>query len=415
LTATIVFVFAAPALALAQAAEPLQPLIDATADGGLLRLPPGVYAGPAVISRPMVLDGAGAVVVTGNKAGTVLTLNGQKITVQGLRLKDSGTRHENFDACLRIANASFSIIKDNVLENCLVAVDLHEANNNVLRRNQIRGGEPNLAIRGDALRAWRSNNNRVEHNVVVDHRDGLLFKYSNDNVIVGNSVANGRYGTHFMYSSGNVAQGNSYSFNTVGLFSMYSHSLCVVGNRVVHGNGPAGIGIGVKEASAIDIENNEVLGNAIGLYMDDSPFDPDEVNTVKGNRFAFNGIAVQFHNNKEGNTFSRNIFVSNLTDVAARSGGATASLWRGNYWDNYEGFDRQGKGVGNTPYEIYAYADRIWADVPMTAFYRASPVFETIDFLERLAPFSSPRLVMRDDQPLLQTPSPDNAQCGVKQ
>jgi len=305
--------------------------------------------------------------------------------------------------------------KMTVLENCLVAVDLHEANNNVLRRNQIRGGEPNLAIRGDALRAWRSNNNRVEHNVVVDHRDGLLFKYSNDNVIVGNSVANGRYGTHFMYSSGNVAQGNSYSFNTVGLFSMYSHRLCVVGNRVVHGNGPAGIGIGVKEASAIDIENNEVLGNAIGLYMDDSPFDPDEVNTVKGNHFAFNGIAVQFHNNKEGNTFSRNIFVSNLTDVAARSGGATASLWRGNYWDNYEGFDRQGKGVGNTPYEIYAYADRIWADVPMTAFYRASPVFETIDFLERLAPFSSPRLVMRDDQPLLQTPSPDNAQCGVKQ
>jgi nitrous oxidase accessory protein len=51
-------------------------------------------------------------------------------------------------------------------------------------------------------------------------------------------------------------------------------------------------------------------------------------------------------------------------------------------------------------YEFYAYADQIWMDVPMAQFFKASPMLESLDFLERLAPFSSPQLVLRDESPL---------------
>jgi nitrous oxidase accessory protein len=51
------------------------------------------------------------------------------------------------------------------------------------------------------------------------------------------------------------------------------------------------------------------------------------------------------------------------------------------------------------PHEIYAYADRIWIETPMAKFFRNSPVMELLDFLERLAPFSSPSLVLRDNKP----------------
>jgi nitrous oxidase accessory protein len=39
-------------------------------------------------------------------------------------------------------------------------------------------------------------------------------------------------------------------------------------------------------------------------------------------------------------------------------------------------------------------------DVPPAQFFKGSPMLEVIDFLERLAPFSSPDLLVRDETPL---------------
>jgi nitrous oxidase accessory protein len=398
--------------AAAEGLPSLQTLVDATPEGGVLRPPPGTYAGPVVLTRPIVIDGAGAVRVSGEDVGTVMTLHGKQITVQGLTIEHSGKRHENLDSCIRLENASFNVVRDNELEGCLIGVDLRQSDSNIVRRNRIRGTEPELDIRGDAMRIWRSNDNRIENNVIVDHRD-VLFEYSNRNLLLGNTISNGRYGTHFMNASDNVAKGNVYTHNSVDLFSMYSDDLCLIDNRITHANGPAGIGIGLKEASRLTIENNEILGNAIGLYVDGSPFEPDSANKIRGNRWAFNAVAVEFHSNNPGNTFERNAFSSNYSDVVAQGGdGATATKWRRNFWDAYEGFDRQRRGVGETPFEIYAYADQLWSDVPMTSFYRGSPVFEAIDFLARLAPFSQPRLVLRDEEPATRSATAPPPDCG---
>ena len=37
--------------------------------------------------------------------------------------------------------------------------------------------------------------------------------------------------------------------------------------------------------------------------------------------------------------------------------------------------------------------------MPIARFFRSSPVMELLDFLERLAPFSSPDVILRDEQP----------------
>ena len=57
-------------------------------------------------------------------------------------------------------------------------------------------------------------------------------------------------------------------------------------------------------------------------------------------------------------------------------------------------------GYGDTAHEEYAYADQIWMEIPNARFFKTSPVLELLDFLERLAPFSSPSLQARDDKPL---------------
>ncbi|MDH5736323.1 MAG: nitrous oxide reductase family maturation protein NosD, partial [Gammaproteobacteria bacterium] len=95
-------------------------------------------------------------------------------------------------------------------------------------------------------------------------------------------------------------------------------------------------------------------------------------------------------------------FKSNINQVSVSDGGtANRNKWDGNYWDDYQGFDLNKDAIGDTPYEYYSYADRIWMDVPGAEFFKGSPVLEVLDFLERLAPFSPPELVMKDNRPKL--------------
>ena len=88
-----------------------------------------------------------------------------------------------------------------------------------------------------------------------------------------------------------------------------------------------------------------------------------------------------------------------LVGPDGHAGDPENDFWYGIVWDDYQGFDRNRDGVGDTPHEIYAYADRIWMATPEAKFFRSSPVLELLDFLERLAPFSHPTLVLRDSAP----------------
>ena len=160
------------------------------------------------------------------------------------------------------------------------------------------------------------------------------------------------------------------------------------------------MGIGFKESSNVVVEGNVLLYCAKGIYLDISPYEPDATNQFIGNRFAYNGVGVTFHSDWHGNVFRDNEFVGNFTQVAVRGGGSAArNTWEGNRWDDYQGFDRDDDGLGDSAYELYSYADRIWQERPEAAFFRGSPLFEAIDFLDRLAPFSAPTLVLRDGLP----------------
>jgi nitrous oxidase accessory protein len=181
---------------------------------------------------------------------------------------------------------------------------------------------------------------------------------------------------------------------------MYSDGVELRGNHITGGVGATGMGIGFKETSDVLIEGNSILYCAKGIYLDVSPYQPDTTNRILSNRIAYNGVGVLFHSDWHSNVFRDNDFRGNFTQVAVRGGGsARRNTWESNRWDDYRGFDRDADGRGDTPYELFAYADRIWLEVPPAAFFRGSPLFEAIDFLDRLAPFSEPTLIVRDASP----------------
>ena len=319
-------------------------------------------------------------------------------TLKGLTLRGSGSSHNDLDSGVQV-RGNFNVIKDNRIEDCLFGVDLQQSRNNIVRRNHISSKPVDLGIRGDAVRLWYSFDNQITDNIIRDARDTVVW-YSRDNLIARNDARGGRYSLHFMYSQTNRVEDNHYEDNTVGIFLMYSDGVVVRNNTITHAQGSTGVGIGFKETSEVVIEGNRILYCATGLYLDVSPYQPDTINRISDNLIAYNGVGVRWLNDWQGNEFVANRFKGNITQMVVEGGkGATRNLWEDNYWDDYEGFDRDADGIGDTPYELYTYADRIWMDVPPAQFFKGSPMLEMIDFLERLAPFSAPDLMARDPRP----------------
>ncbi len=377
---------------------PLQPLIDKTPEGETLMPEPGIYSGPVVIDKPIILDGQNSVTIDAGGKGTVILLDTDGATLRNLHLTNSGESHNDIDAGVQV-RGKFNVIKDNQIDNCLFGVDLQQSEYNVVRRNTISSKPFELGQRGDAIRLWYSFHNKITDNRIMNARDTVVW-YSANNTISGNSATNSRYSLHFMYSQYNLVENNHYLNNTVGIFLMYSDGVIVRNNHIAHAAGPTGVGIGFKETSDLTIEGNQILYCASGLYVDVSPYQPDTTNRFNDNVIAYNGIGIRFLNDWTGNIFKQNQLVDNLTQIVV-SGGKTANrnVWNGNYWSDYQGFDEDTNGTGDTPYELYAYADRLWQDTPYAQFFKGSPMLEVLDFLERLAPFSEPRLLVRDKTP----------------
>lgn len=381
----------------ARAAPPLQPLIDATPTGGVLRPAAGVYAGPAVIDRSMTIDGAGQVTVDAGNRGTVLTVRTSGVTVRGLRLAGSGETHDGIDAGIAIEGDD-NLIQDNTLENVLFGIHIKGGNRNLVRANRVVGKPLPLGGRGDVVRLWNGRGNRIENNRFERGRD-VTITNSAGNRFAGNHFTDGRYGMQVIFSPRMEISNNRFENTGTGIVILYSPGVMVRGNRIAHAMGGGGGGIVFKESDDGLVEGNEVVHCAVGFKVD-APPEAVGLLTVRGNRFAHNIIGMYFYGEKGGHLIEGNSFDSNLTQVAISAPGAgAANVWRGNHWSDYEGFDRNGDGIGDQPHEVYLYADRIWMTTPKALFFANSPLFELIDFLERLAPFSFPTLVLRDSLP----------------
>ncbi len=118
-----------------------------------------------------------------------------------------------------------------------------------------------------------------------------------------------------MFANNNIVENNRFYDNAVGIYFMYTEGGGARNNVISHATGATGMALGFKEASDILIENNEIIYCAVGVGSDLSPFQPDTTIRFKGNRFAYNGIAVQLTSELGGNELDDNIFEGNLTDV----------------------------------------------------------------------------------------------------
>lgn len=381
----------------------LQEAIDKAPEGSILKLPKGVYKGSIVIKKPLSIIGKeDGVIIDGQGIGTVVTINSPYVTLKNLIIQNSGARHENLDAGIRIENSKQSEISNCIIRDSLFGLDISMTNNSIFSNNYITSKDFDLGLRGDGLRLWYSNDNIVTKNKLIKSRDMVVW-YSHGNEISENYGEYNRYSLHFMYAGKNYVRNNTYKFNSVGIFFMYSKDTIATGNVVKSSLGATGMGIGLKDVSNFTLKNNTVLYNATGIYIDRSPFEPDTKNWIEENQVLYNSEAIHFHSLSEDNVIKGNTILGNIEDVVNDSRGARTYKNEiiGNYWDNYEGFDKNADNIGDTPHKVYKYADQLWVYNPNVKFFYGSPVISLLNFLAKLAPFSEPVFLMQDNKPKL--------------
>ena len=382
-------------------ANVLQEAIDNAPAGSILKLPAGIYKGNININKPITIMGKeDGVIIDGEGTGTVITIKSSFVTLKNLKIVGSGDRHEKVDSAITISDATQCEISDCVIEDCLFGIDMQMTNNSIISNNRITSKDLDLGLRGDGLRVWYSNNNLIKGNSLIKSRDMVIW-YSHGNEIVDNYGRENRYSLHFMYAGKNIIKNNTYEMNSVGIFFMYSKDSIAIGNVIKSSQGATGMGIGMKDVSNFTIKDNTIIYCAQGLYIDRSPFEPDTNNWILGNKILYNSEAIHFHSLSERNSLKDNVIVGNIEDIVNDSRGSKTdeNEIESNYWDNYQGFDKNNDGVGDTPHKVYQYADQLWVYNSDVKFFYGSPVISLLNFLAKLAPFTKPLFLMQDEKP----------------
>ena len=161
------------------------------------------------------------------------------------------------------------------------------------------------------------------------------------------------------------------------------------------------MGIGFKEASERSSRTTRSFTARIGIGSDLSPFQPDStIEIPQQPLLPSTASASLFNSETGGNNHARQRFRGQPDPCylwrRARQGPQTKNFWEGNYWDDYQGFDRNGDGSATDSRELCLRRP----DLDRTAlarFFRSSPVMELLDFSGTPRPFSTPDLILRDE------------------
>jgi len=379
---------------------PLQQIINKAKPGDTIVLEPGFYTGPVYIKTPgITIDGQTTATLSGLGIESIIHIETDSVTIKNFILTNSGGSHDKIDCAVKILG-DYNVVENCRIEECLFGIDIYQANYNKILHCEISSlSRRSKALKGDAIRLWYSTNNLVKHNYWHHVRDMVVW-YSSNNTFDGNKGVGNRYSIHFMYSHNNRIQNNEFYENSVGVFLMYSEETIMTHNLIMKSTGASGMCLGMKETSANKIMNNRFIYSSEGIHIDVSPFVPERINYIANNEIAFCGYGVFFHTNQEGNLFKENYFHNNLVQVFPEGKTANLNKWDNNFFDDYQGFDKDDDNIGDTPYALYSYVEHLWTFNRDVKFFYGSPLLLILDFLERLAPFSEPKFVLRDKKPM---------------
>lgn len=404
-------------------AAEIQARIDAASPGATIVVEPGVYHGHLVVDREVILRGEGRPVIDGDGEGSVITVTGDRAAVEGFEVRGSGPGPVGAPAGIRV-EADGVFVRDNVIRDAYVGISAYGAEGVRIEGNRVTGpawaapgdemhavapeghhehhAASTRALRGDGISLWNVGGALVRDNVLEHVRDGVYVSYGSGVLIDRTVVGSSRYAVHSMFSAELTIVECRFERNLSGAVMMYGGPVLLLRNEIRDNMSPStGIGVLLKDVAGVDVVENAIVGNRIGIQVD-GPLGTAGVELqVRGNTVALNRFGVALYPSA-GVTFSRNSFVENAVQVVARgSGGGARSVWHegglGNLWSDYRGYDLGGEGIGDVPYLGGGTVERLLTRAPLLEALASGPAFQLLRAVED-------RWVER--QPLVEDPLP---------
>ncbi|MBN8762307.1 MAG: copper ABC transporter substrate-binding protein [Thiobacillus sp. 63-78] len=366
--------------------------------GDEIRVERGLYRENLQIDKPLTLKGIDRPTLSGGLKGDTLHITAGDVTIDGLIVRDSGGSLVEQNAGINIRPGADRV----TVRNCdltynLFGLWIEKANDVHVENNVITGKRDYRSVsRGNGIQLYNTQRARIIGNQISFTRDGIYVDVSHHAIFRNNRIHDVRYGTHYMNSYYNVWEGNDSYHNRGGLALMEVRNQIVRNNRA-WGNSDHGIMLRTIQDSVV--EGNIVAGNNRGFFIYDAEYNTLRNNLVIDNTVGVHLWAGSYRNQAEGNDFILNR--TQIKYVASRD-----EIWSGNYWSNYVGWDRNGDGIGDVPYEANDMVDYLSWRHPMMKLLLASPAVQTLRMVSQQFPLLRATSIV-DPKPLMQPHHPD--------
>jgi nitrous oxidase accessory protein len=382
--------------------------VRAAAPGDEIRVRPGVWREHVELDRPVLLRGEPGALLDGGGTGTVVLVRAGPSAVEGFDVRGSGTSLLGEDAGIKVLGAADCTVSGCRVEDVLFGIMAKSSPRATIRGNRVVGKDLPLPRQGDGIRLHDAGGSLVENNEVERCRDFVIWQ-SDDCVARRNKVRGGRYGLHYMYCDDNLFEDNVFEGNQTGGAIMYSRRLVLRRNRFCGSRGPSAYGLLVKVGDDVLAEGNWFVDNTSGLYLEDSPTERGSTCVFRGNFIGGNEVGVTLSTTASRVTFTENALVANRRQVAnlGRDRG-DLGIWtaegRGNYWDDYVGFDADHDGTGDTPHRLEQFFEELTERWPAVGLLRLGPAAQALETAARAFPIVQPRPLLTDERPLIRPP-----------
>jgi len=381
-------------------AEDLRRIVESARAGDVVEVPPGTWAGPLRLDRPLVLLGRGGVVDGGGRGSTIV-ITAPGVRIEGLEIANSGNDVGRSDACIFVAReASATVLRGNQLHDCAFGIWVNETDDVQIVDNHVRGrSELRSTDRGNGIHLFDASHVVVRGNHVEKSRDGIYISATENSLIEGNQTNDQRFGVHYMYSYDNTLRGNTSDGNVLGFALMESHHLRVEGNEARDNQRE---GLLFRDVQYSEIRGNLLQGNGVGMF-----FYSSTENEVVGNRVFGNDVGLKIWAGTLRNRIESNDIVGNRQQVfyVASEDQVWGAGGRGNHWGDYLGWDQDGDGVGDRPHRVDSFTARLVYRYPAAVLLLRSPALELLAHVtERLPLLRTPTVV--DVAPLLTGANP---------
>jgi nitrous oxidase accessory protein len=367
------------------AAENLQQLIDETAPNSTLQLQNKTYSGPVTITKPITIIGDEQSIIQSDTTGISIR-NTNDVVVKSLQFetKKAPIIIEASES-IELTNLQFKIDEE--------AVHLQNVNNSTIANIQIEGiRDVHFSKKPNGINVSDSSDIRVDQAYITNIQDGIYFEQVENVTVTKAHVQNGRYGLHFMYGKHIELTNNTVQHNVTGFTIMVVTDVLIQNNVVEKQLALNSNGIYFYDIERATISNNVIKENTVGTVWNNV-----RDTTFTKNTFQSNGTVIQ--GSKSPTVLvQNNQFLGNILTARSDKNGFTLHQ---NHYDDYTGYDFDGDGYGDTPYQSYTSFGQWMVRKPVYQYYVEAPSVVLLNTLDKQLPTSAKNILV-DTSPVMQ-------------